>query len=195
LEANPNPKQNKKKGRTMNPLTHRKKIRILPLLIAPALITVATLTAVPARATPSCGITTTNLLDPVASGYFPSGSLNLMCLDGRLWHLITRVKGDSDLYVNQLTFTPGAQTGWHSHPGPSLVTVIEGTLTVYHDDCTFETYSAGETFTDLGCGDIHNVRNEGATEAKDVAVQIVPHGAPRRIDEPDPGCANVPPCP
>jgi hypothetical protein len=66
---------------------------------------------------------------------------------------------------------------------------------VYHDDCTFETYSAGESFTDLGCGDIHNVRNETAAEAKDVAVQIVPHDAPRRDDKPDPGCPNVPACP
>ena len=63
------------------------------------------------------------------------------------------------------------------------------------DDCTFETYSAGESFTDLGCGDIHNVVNETAAEAKDVAVQIVPHGAPRRIEVDDPGCPNVPPCP
>jgi quercetin dioxygenase-like cupin family protein len=179
----------------MNPLTHFK-IRILPLLIAPALIVLAAFTAVPARATPSCGVVSTNLLDPIPAGDFPSGLLNLMCrsnLPG--WLLITRVRGDSDLYVTQHVFQPGGQTGWHSHPGPSLITVIEGTLTVYHDDCTFETYSAGESFTDLGCGDIHNVRNEGATEAKDVAVQIVPHGAPRREDKPDPGCAQVPPCP
>jgi quercetin dioxygenase-like cupin family protein len=174
----------------MKLLTQFKTLSILPLLIALTFVV-----AVPARATPSCGVTTTNLLDPVAAGYFPSGLLNLICHDGRTWQLITKVRGDSDLYVNQLTFTAGAQTGWHTHPGPSVVTVIEGTLTVYHDDCTFETYSAGESFTDLGCGDIHNVRNEGATEAKDVAVQIVPHGALRRIEADDPGCPQVPPCP
>lgn len=179
----------------MNPLSQFKNIRILPLLIAAVVIALAAFTPVPALATPSCGITTTNLLDPVAAGYFPSGLLNLLCLDGRTWQLITRVRGDSDLYVNQLTFTPGAQSGWHSHPGPSLITVIEGTLTVYNDDCTFETYTAGESFTDFGCGEVHNVRNETGAEAKNVAVQIIPHGAPRRIDEPDPGCANVHPCP
>ena len=54
---------------------------------------------------------------------------------------------------------------------------------MYHDDCTSETFSAGESFTDLGCGDIHNVRNEGATDAIDVAVQIVPNGAMRREDK------------
>jgi quercetin dioxygenase-like cupin family protein len=176
----------------MNPLTQFKKIPILPLLIALALI----VCAVPANATPTCGVVSVNLLDPVPVGYFPSGSLNLMCRSNLPdWLLHTRVRGDSDLYVTKHTFDVGGQTGWHSHPGPSLITVIAGTLTVYHDDCTSETFSAGESFTDLGCGDIHNVRNEGAAEAIDVAVQIVPHGAGRRDDKPDPGCAQVPPCP
>ena len=178
----------------MNILTRFNKIRILPLLIASALIALATLTPVPARATASCDVVSVNLLDPITVGYFPSGSLDLMCRSNRPdWLLNTKVRGDSDLYVTQHTFQPGGQTGWHSHPGPSLITVIEGTLTVYHPGCTVETFTAGQSFTDLGCGDIHNAVNEGATEAKDVAVQIVPHGAARRIDEPDQGC--VPLCP
>jgi quercetin dioxygenase-like cupin family protein len=111
------------------------------------------------------------------------------------WLLITRVKGDSDLYITQNTFQPGGQSGWHTHPGPSLITVTEGTVTVYEDDCTSTTYSVGESFTDIGCGDVHNIRNETGAEAKTIAVQIVPHGATRRIDAADPGCPNVPPCP
>jgi quercetin dioxygenase-like cupin family protein len=179
----------------MNPLTQFKKISILPLLIAPALIVGAALIPMPALATPSCGFTSTNLLSPVPAGYFPSGSLDLMCRDLPVWLLITRIYGDSDLYITQNTIQPGGQSGWHTHPGPSLVTVIEGTVTVYQDDCTSATYSVGQTFTDLGCGDVHNVRNETGAEAKTVAVQIVPHGAVRREDRPDPGCAQVPPCP
>jgi quercetin dioxygenase-like cupin family protein len=180
----------------MNPLHHLNKTRTLSLLIASALVAFAGLMPVPARATPTCGVVSTNLLDPIAVGYFPSGLLELMCKECDLnFRLMLKVKGDADLYVTENTFDPDGQTGWHSHPGPSLVTVTEGTLTVYHDDCTFETFTAGETFTDLGCGDIHNVRNETGAEAKDVAVQIVPHDVPKRTDEPDPGCPNVPPCP
>ena len=180
----------------MNPLPHFKKIRIPPLLIAPALIALATFTAVPARATPSCGLTSTNLLSPVPAGYFASGLLNLMCRSNLPdWLLITRVRGDSDLHITQNTFQPGGQSGWHTHPGPSLITVTEGTVTVYEDDCTSTTYSVGESFTDIGCGDVHNIRNETGAEAKTIAVQIVPHGATRRIDAADPGCAQVPPCP
>ena len=180
----------------MNPLTQFKKIQILPLLIVPALIVLAAFTPAPAHATPGCGFTGTNLLSPVPAGYFPSGVLNLMCRSNLPdWLLLTRVIGDSDLYITQNTWQPGGQTGWHTHPGPSLITVTEGTITVYEDDCTSETYNAGESFTDIGCGDVHDVRNETGAVAKAVAVQIVPHGAPRREDKPDPGCANVPPCP
>jgi quercetin dioxygenase-like cupin family protein len=186
----------KKKGTTMNPLTRFKKIRILALLSA---LTFAVV--VPAGATTQCGLTSTNLLFPgtTMGGFFPSGLLDLMCRqlppDLPLWIFLMRVQGDSDLYITQNTFQPGGQTGWHTHPGPSMVTVTEGTVTVYEDDCTFATYSVGESFTDIACGDIHNVRNETGAEAKTVAVQLVPHGAVRREDRGDPGCPNVPPCP
>ena len=177
----------------MNPTQF--KTRILPLLIAPALI-VGAFTPVPAPASPGCGTSNKNLLAPVPAGYFTAGLLNLMCRSNLpAWFLLTRIRGDTDLYITEVTFQPNSQTGWHSHPGPSLITVTEGTLTVYHDDCTFETYSAGESFTDLGCGDIHDVRNETGAEAKDIAVQLVPHGSPRRSEANDPGCPNVPPCP
>ena len=83
----------------MNPLTHFKEIRIVPLLIAPALVIIAVLAAVPARATPGCGTTNTNLLSPVPAGFFPDGLLDLMCreLPGtRLpWYLHTNVRGNA----------------------------------------------------------------------------------------------------
>ncbi len=44
--------ETKKEGTTMNPLTQFKKIRILPLLIAPALVIIAALTAAPAPCNP-----------------------------------------------------------------------------------------------------------------------------------------------
>jgi quercetin dioxygenase-like cupin family protein len=178
----------KKKGRTMNSLTQFKNIRILPLLIA---LVLAALTAVPARATPSCGLTTVIL----ALEHFPSGSLDLMCneLDLYGWDLKTKVKGDSDVYIVKNTFPPGAHTGWHTHPGPSLVTVTAGTITAYEASnlaCTPKIYNTGDSFTDLGCGDVHLLRNEGPVCAVTIAVQIIPAGALRRLDEPQP--ANCP---
>lgn len=190
----------------MNSLTHFKKIRILPLLIAPVLVALAALTAAPAMATPNCGVMTSNLLypgqpvDTAHAAHFPDGLLNLMCneLDLYGWNLKTKIKGDSDVYVTGHTFEPGTHTGWHTHPGPSLITVVAGELTVYEADspnCTPIVYHTGESFTDIGCGDVHLVRNEGNVQARDVAVQIVPAGAPRRIEADQPATCPVITCP
>jgi quercetin dioxygenase-like cupin family protein len=173
----------------MNPLTQFKKILILPLLIALALIAVVA----PARATPSCGVNTVIL----ATGHYPSGLLDLMCKQ-LPWDLKIKVKGDSDVYIVQSTFTPGTHTGWHTHPGPSLITVVSGELTVYEaadPTCTAHVYTAGESFTDIGCGDVHLVRNEGSVDAVDFAVQIIPAGADRRIDADQPANCTVITCP
>jgi len=182
----------------MNELAELEKIRILPRLIASAVMAIATLAPPAALATPQCGFSSANLLFPgtTMGAYFPSGSIDLMCRSNLPeWLLHTRVRGDSDLYITQNTIQPGGQSGWHTHPGPSLVTVTEGTITVYEDNCTSEMFTVGQSFTDIGCGDVHNIVNESGAEAKTIAVQIVPHGASRRIDHPDPGCAQVPPCP
>ncbi|HEY2966067.1 MAG TPA: hypothetical protein VGJ99_07265, partial [Actinomycetota bacterium] len=34
--------------------------------------------------------------------------------------------------VADFTFGPNSSTGWHTHPGKTLVTVKSGTFTVYH---------------------------------------------------------------
>jgi quercetin dioxygenase-like cupin family protein len=173
---------------------HRSPLRRALLLIGPALVIIAVLTAVPARATPACGLNTVIL----ALEHFPSGSLDLMCHDARIWQLITRVRGDSDVYIVQNTFPPGAHTGWHTHPGPSLVTVTAGTITAYEADapnCTPKIYNTGDSFTDLGCGDVHLVRNEGTVCAVTIAVQIIPAGQPRRIDANQPASCPTFTCP
>src|SRR5438132_7088915 len=135
---------------------HCSPLRRALLLIAPALVIIAALTAVPARATPACGLNTVIL----ALEHFPSGSLNLMCneFDQYEWDLKTMVKGNSDVYIVQNTFPVGAHTGWHTHPGPSLVTVTAGTTTAYEADapnCTPKIYHTGDSFTDLRRGDVH----------------------------------------
>ena len=63
--------RNQKKGTKMNPLTHFKKTRILPLFIAPALIALAAFTAVPARATPGCGFAGTEPVSARAGRLLP----------------------------------------------------------------------------------------------------------------------------
>jgi quercetin dioxygenase-like cupin family protein len=108
------------------------------------------------------------------------------------WQAKLKTKGISDLYVQSNVWQAGGTTGWHTHPGPSLVIVTVGTVTVYDGDdpsCTPHVYSANgaSSFVDVGGGVVHLIRNETSSEARTVAVQLVPAAATRRIDAPDPG--------
>jgi quercetin dioxygenase-like cupin family protein len=105
------------------------------------------------------------------------------------WQVRIDTKGESDLHVLENRIAPGGSFGWHSHPGPSLVIVKEGALTLYRGDdpdCTRQEVPAGSGFVDEG-GDVHLVRNEGDVETVVYVTSFVPRGAPRRIDEPSPG--------
>jgi hypothetical protein len=106
-----------------------------------------------------------------------------------------QTKGSLDFVTQQLTIGPGGSTGWHGHPGPVLVTVKSGALTlIYADDATCEgrTYTANQSFVDRGDVRVHIARNLGPMPVELWATYLVPGdpGAPFRIDAPDPGnCA------
>jgi quercetin dioxygenase-like cupin family protein len=108
----------------------------------------------------------------------------------QLWSSQQKTKGSSDVYVQSNVWAPGGSTGWHSHPGHSLIIVTAGTVTDYegHDpDCKPHVYKTGMGFVDPGGDHVHIIRNEGDIEAKTIAVQLIPADATRRIDAADPG--------
>jgi quercetin dioxygenase-like cupin family protein len=91
------------------------------------------------------------------------------------------------VYVVDNKFAPGGTSGWHSHPGPSLIFVVSGTISNYLGDdpsCTPHPYSAGSGFIDQGGDDVHMLRNDTGLPAETVAVQLLPKDAPRKIDVP-----------
>ncbi len=145
-------------------------------------------------ATPSSGFTSTTLAKSQLAKLEIKGESK-----ADHWKVKLKTKGLSDLYVQSNIFAPvgsngapGGSSGWHTHPGPSLITVTQGTVTVYDGDdpsCTPHVYSAtgANSFVDVGGGDVHLIRNEGTEEARTVVVQFVPTGAARRIDAPAPG--------
>jgi hypothetical protein len=101
------------------------------------------------------------------------------------WLSIQKTKGPSDLYVQSNVWSPGGTTGWHTHPGHSLITVTAGTVTAYEADdpsCTPHTYTQGMGFVDPGGDHVHVLRNEGSVEARTITVQLIPAGAVRRVD-------------
>jgi quercetin dioxygenase-like cupin family protein len=104
-----------------------------------------------------------------------------------------RTKEDVDIVSANATIAPGGTTGWHSHPGPVFVIVKKGPLTVYNaPKCEPQVYQTGEGFVEKSPKQVHAVRNEGTEEAEFVATFILPVGAVRRIDEPQPTGADCP---
>jgi len=101
-----------------------------------------------------------------------------------------KTQARSDIYVQRNVWAPGGSTGWHSHPGQSLIIVTAGTVTDYegHDPaCKPHAYKTGMAFVDPGGNHIHLLRNEGVIEAKTITIQFIPANAARRIDDADPG--------
>ena len=105
------------------------------------------------------------------------------------WQARLDTKGATDVHVIENRIPPGGSFGWHSHPGPSIVVVKSGALTLYRETIRRARptrVEAGTGFVDDG-GDVHLVRNEGTVDTVVYVTSIVPHGATRRIDEPSPG--------
>ena len=134
-----------------------------------------------AWATPSQGLTTVIVAGPTLLGDVDVKS------DSDLNQVKIKTKGLSDVYVVKNVIVPGGNTGWHSHPGPSIVSVVSGQATEYRDDSPDGVvHAAGTAFVDEGGDHAHMVANEGNTDLVLVAFQIIPVGATRRIDRPAP---------
>jgi|tagenome__1003787_1003787.scaffolds.fasta_scaffold20522040_1 quercetin dioxygenase-like cupin family protein len=169
------------------------KSKSLPLLALAALgvatISVTTLGGT-ASATPSAGLTTTIL----AKSTIPDLDVRAHTQPADTWHLRLKTHGLTDGYVVDNVIAPGGTTGWHSHPGPSLIFVVRGTVTNYDSSdrrCIGHAYPAGSSFVDPGGRDVHMLRNNGDVPAETIAVQLLPTGAARRTDAPMPrNCAS-----
>jgi hypothetical protein len=156
----------------------------------------AVLVATPALSTPGAG---------VVGAVLARGTL-----DDRAKLTIT--SEESDVVTQHVTIAPGGHTGWHSHPGPAIVVVAAGTLTLYDGDdrnhdghgrkhvgddrrggghdpmCEPHPFGPGESFIDPGRGHVHIGRNEGPTTVELYVTYLdVPIGGAFRIDVADPG--------
>lgn len=175
----------------------RKKITLLVLCAAVAVVVVRYTKK--ASATPPNGFSSAPVAQTLSLpafqvfNSFPSGSED----DDSVWSERLRTKGASDLYVVSNTWQPmqpgqpPSSTGWHSHPGASLVMVTVGALTEYMGNdpsCTPNVYTAGMGSVDPGGGHVHIVRNETNQLAQAVVVRLFPAGQSPRIDvSPAPG--------
>lgn len=111
-----------------------------------------------------------------AQGYFVS---NNRISDIPVAAFARAVRPDgSRLFVQHLTLGAGQKSGWHTHPGPAIVMVVSGELTLQEpkgSNCRSTTASAGEGFVNAG-GTVHQA-TAGASGADTWAVYVLPPDA------------------
>jgi quercetin dioxygenase-like cupin family protein len=155
--------------------------------VAISLVCASTLTATPASGFSASTIAMGRFgeIDVTNLSFFPDSAPWNSHPGNNLWLSSQKTKGPSDLYVQSNVWAPGGTTGWHTHPGHSLIIVTAGTVTAYEGDdpsCGPHRYTVGEGLVDAAGDHVHLLRNEGTVEARTIAVQLIPAGATRRID-------------
>jgi len=110
---------------------------------------------------------------------------------------VMNLRDASNIAVAKITIQPKAVFPWHTHPGPVLITVVEGDFVyVLAEDCVDRWYPLGTAVIDAGFGNIHTAYNPSETEETVVIATFlgVPAGGPLTIldDGPDPGFCPLP---
>lgn len=114
------------------------------------------------------------------------------------WMVDIHAKPGLSVAAQTITFFPDGQSGWHRHPGPVLIQVVEGTMTFYESndpDCAPIVRTAGQAYLDVG-EHAHIARNESDANATNLVVYFAPPGTTQqglRIDAPDPGHCSFSP--
>jgi hypothetical protein len=118
-----------------------------------------------------------------------SASLRLRLDGGGRTHVMNMADVDH-LQLARLTFEPGDVVSWHVHPGPVLVIVDEGILTVTTArDCVAREYGPDQIYIEQGPGDTLKVSNESTDTTVIYALFFeLPAQGPLTIFEDDPGC-------
>ena len=79
--------------------------------------------------------------------------------------------------VFSVEFAPGAREAKHTHPGPLIGYILEGTLDLEHEGRATATYKAGEAFY-VGPGKAHAAINSSDKPAKFIVTLVVEKGKP-----------------
>jgi quercetin dioxygenase-like cupin family protein len=94
----------------------------------------------------------------------------------------------SNVVTVRIDFKPGDTTGWHSHPGPVLVQVVSGAVTLQHADhgrCLSDVIGPGHGFFETP-GAVHVAENRGSTAAVLYATFVLPRNAGPEVPAPTP---------
>ncbi len=98
-------------------------------------------------------------------------------------------EGASNFIVQEVKFSPGGTTGWHTHPGILLLSLAadSGPIDWYDARCAKHVYHAGDSWTEGT--KLHDLVNSSSIDAHFVVTYVVAKGVNKRTDQPAPACA------
>jgi len=114
----------------------QKRAFVLLATSAVCLIAMAAYAALPSRNIPPANVETGTLAGETA--------LDVLSVDAFV-RAITQAHG-TNVVLQHLRFAPGQSTLWHTHPGPNIVLLVEGTMTLTDEHCNVTTYRDGQGF-------------------------------------------------
>jgi quercetin dioxygenase-like cupin family protein len=106
--------------------------------------------------------------------------------------IVLRVGPDTTVRTFTLTYPVGSSSGWHVHPGIVLAVVQSGSV-VRQVGCTRQTFTAGQSFTEVAPHRVSNRYRRAGQRGAEPAVlsitQLYPKDAPaNRIEQDPPHC-------
>ena len=87
------------------------------------------------------------------------------------------IAGGMTMSEVQVDIPVGGREGRHMHPGPLMVHVVEGTLTLDYEGKPTNSYKPGDTFF-VEAGKIHEGINRGNAPIKAIATFVTEKGKP-----------------
>jgi quercetin dioxygenase-like cupin family protein len=114
----------------------RRKLALAVLLGALGIGVAAAYAALPSRDVQPVNVSTGTLVG--------ASSVNVLSVDA-FTRAINQAHG-TNAVLTHVRFAPGQSTGWHTHPGPNLVLVVGGSLTLTDEHCNVTVYGDGQAF-------------------------------------------------
>ena len=104
---------------------------------------------------------------------------------------LVETEGASNIIQQEIKFSPGGTTGWHTHPGIVILTLAadSGPIDWYDSKCGKTVYKAGDSWTEGT--KLHDVVNRGSTDAHFLVTYIVAKDVAKRTDQAAPRCAGA----
>jgi len=114
----------------------RKKFVLLVALVVAGVTAIAAYAALPTQTVAPTSVPIGTLAGATSMNAFSVDSFT---------RAINQAHGTTTV-LQHVVYSPGQNTLWHTHPGPNIVLIVGGSLTITDNHCNSTTYTSGQGF-------------------------------------------------